>query len=257
MMSKLLRWIGHQTPNIRYVRAIPNRILKPLHSRFGLGGGVVDVLGFAMRLDPQECVDAGLWFAPHLYDRSEMGFLLQQFPKQGVLLDVGANIGFWSLRFACAFPQSRICAIEANPTTFQVLNENIQINGFRNVIPINAGVSDEVGQLPLYCNDTGNRGGDSFALGAAERNRSVMVPVKPLAAILADAGLESVDVMKIDIEGFEERVLTRFFSEAPRSLWPHIICAEITHVPEVVALLQNVGYRLALAARENSVLILE
>lgn len=256
MISKLLHWIGHQIPNIRYVRAIPNQILKPLHRLFGLGGGVVDVLGFKMRLDPKECVDAGLWFAPHLYDCAEMNSLLHGFPNQGVLLDVGANIGFWSLRFAYTFPQASIYAIEANPITFQVLFENIQINKFHNITPVHVGVSDGFGEFPLYRNDTGNRGGDSFALGMTGRNRSVMVPVKPLATILADAGLTSIDVMKIDIEGFEERVLTSFFSEAPRSLWPRFICAEVTHLPQVVTLLQSVGYYLVLAARENNVFAL-
>jgi FkbM family methyltransferase len=257
MISQLFRWIGHHTPNIRYVRAIPNRILRPLHKFFGLGGGVVDVLGFKMRLDPKECVDTNLWFTPHLYDRAEINSLLPEFPFQGVLLDVGANIGFWSLRFASTFPQASIYAIEANPSTFQVLCENIQINKFHNITPLHVGVSDSFGELPLYCNDNGNRGGDSFALGKTEGNRSVMVPVKPLIAILADAGLTRIDVMKIDIEGFEERVLPIFFSEAPHSLWPRFICAEVVHLPQLTTLLQSVGYRSVLAARENNVFTLE
>ena len=57
----------------------------------------------------------------------------------------------------------------------------------------------------------------------------------------------------MDIEGFEERVLTSFFDEAPRTLWPRYICAEILHVPKVTLLLQHKGYRLILMARENSV----
>jgi len=210
-----------------------------------------------MRLDPGECIDANLWFAPHLYDRAEIDFLLQRFPKQGVFIDVGANIGFWSLRFAHTFSQASIYAIEANPATFNVLRENIQINHFFNITPVHIGVSDEFGELPLYCNDTGNRGGDSFALCMAKRNRSVIVPVKPLAAILADASLERVDVMKMDIEGFEERVLARYFSEAPHSYWPRVICTEICHVPQVADLLQNMGYRLSLAARYNSIFALK
>jgi FkbM family methyltransferase len=253
MMSALLRWLGRQTPNIRYVRGIPNRLLKPLHLACGIEGGVVDVLGFKMRLEPRECVDGDLWFAPHLYDRTEIRFLQKRMAEDGVFVDVGANIGFWSLLFAHVFPRARICAIEANPATFHVLRENIEINAFRNITSFNVGVSDNVGELPLYCNVTGNRGGDSFALYAAHRSRSVMVPVKPLAAILSDAGLETVDVMKMDIEGFEERVLTRFFAEAPRSLWPRFVCVEISHVPQVVVLLQKMGYSLALSARENSV----
>lgn len=253
MISAALRWIGHQTPNIRYVRAFANLILLPLHKALGLKGGVVDVLGFRMRLDPYECVDGGLWFTPHLYDRAEIEFLLKRFPKQGVFIDAGANIGFWSLRFAHAFRQARILAIEANPSTFQILTENVKINGFINVKPVHIGVSDDEGELSLYCNDTGNRGGDSFASGLAGRSRSIRIPVKPLSAILADAGMQGIDVMKMDIEGFEEKVLTRFFSDSPRSSWPRYICAEISHVPQVAALLQDSGYTLALSARENSV----
>jgi FkbM family methyltransferase len=253
MISAALRWIGHQTPNIRYVRAFSNLFLLPLHKALGLKGGVVDVLGFKMRLDPREYVDGGLWFTPHLYDRAEISFLLNRFPEQGVFIDAGSNIGFWSLRFAHAFPQARILAIEANPATFQILSENIRINKFSGITPVHVGVSDGHGELALYCNDTGNRGGDSFASGTAIRNRSIMVPVKPLAAILADAGLQGIDVMKMDIEGFEEKVLTRFFSDTPRSSWPRYICAEIRHVPQVTVLLENNGYKLALSAWENSV----
>lgn len=125
-------------------------------------------------------------------------------------MDVGANIGFWSLRFAHAFPQANVLAIEANPNTFQVLRENC-----------------------------------------------IMVPVRPLASILVDADMRNIDVMKIDIEGFEGKVLTRFFSEAPRNLWPRYICAEITHVPLLASLLHTIGYRLLLVTRENSVFALD
>lgn len=59
--------------------------------------------------------------------------------------------------------------------------------------------------------------------------------------------------MKVDIEGFEERVLTHFFSEAPRSYWPRFICVEVIHTTQVAALLENMGYRLTLKTRENNV----
>jgi len=92
LIKTLLRLIGRAVPDIRFVRAIPNRILKPLHKALGFDGGIVNVLGFQMRLDPNECVDGWLWFSPHLYDRIEIDFLMKHFPNDGVFLDVGANI---------------------------------------------------------------------------------------------------------------------------------------------------------------------
>ena len=206
-----------------------------------------------MRLEPRECVDGNLWFAPHLYDRAEISFLKARMPKDGVFVDIGANVGFWTLYFSGAFPLARICSVEANPSTFQLLRENIEINGFQNIITVQGGVSDDVGELPLYCNDTGNRGGDSFADYACRRSRRVMVDVRPLAEILIAVGLERVDAMKLDIEGFEEKVLTRFFANAPCALWPRLICAEVTHLPNIASVLRSMGYRLALSARENCV----
>ena len=253
MIKKILRFLGHHVPDIRYLRAIPNRILKPLHKAAGLGGGVVEVMGFKMRLNPQECVDGWLWFSPHLYDRVEIDFLLKVFPPEGVFLDVGANIGFWSLRFAHANPSARVFTIEANPVTFQVLNENIKINHFENVMSIQVGVSDTVDELSLYCNVTGNRGGDSFSSYAESRKDAVKVNVKPLAHIFCEAGITKVDVMKMDIEGFEERVLRSFFQDVPQSSWPQYICAEILHATEIVELLQEKGYQICVRSRENSV----
>ena len=44
--------------------------------------------------------------------------------------------------------------------------------------------------------------------------------------ILRDAGVTHVDALKIDVEGFEDRVLTGFFREAPQSLWPRAVVIE-------------------------------
>jgi hypothetical protein len=61
--------------------------------------------------------------------------------------------------------------------------------------------------------------------------------------------------MKIDIEGFEEKVLVEFFNTAPKKIWPKFICAEITHVPQVQKLLINKGYQFQFSADYNSVFI--
>lgn len=255
MLSAVIRRWALSIPDVRYIRAIPNRILKPLHRALGLGGGVVDVLGFLMELDPNECVDGILWFSPNRYDQKEINFLFKNLSPNGVFVDVGSNIGFWSLRVARVFHESTIISIEANPNTFKILSKNVKLNRFFNIIPVNVGVSDEVGELPLYLHDKNNRGGDSFASHAFARKCSVIVPVKPLYDVITELNLEKIDFMKIDIEGFEEKVLHQFFRTAPKKIWPKFICAEITHVPQVQKLLIDNGYQLEFSADHNSVFV--
>jgi hypothetical protein len=47
-----------------------------------------------------------------------------------------------------------------------------------------------------------------------------------LQRILGEAGVDHVDALKIDVEGYEDRVLTGFFKEAPSSLWPRTVVIE-------------------------------
>jgi Methyltransferase FkbM domain len=52
------------------------------------------------------------------------------------------------------------------------------------------------------------------------------VPSLRLQRILDEAGVSNVDALKIDVEGFEDRVLTGFFAEAPQTLWPRAVVIE-------------------------------
>ena len=52
------------------------------------------------------------------------------------------------------------------------------------------------------------------------------MPALTLQQILSDAGVSRVDALKIDVEGFEDRVLTGFFALVPDTLWPRAVVIE-------------------------------
>jgi hypothetical protein len=56
--------------------------------------------------------------------------------------------------------------------------------------------------------------------------RAIKVPCLRLQRILDEAGVSGVDALKIDVEGFEDRILTGFFAEAPQALWPRTVVIE-------------------------------
>src|SRR5438094_750470 len=68
-----------------------------------------------------------------------------------VAVDVGANIGYHTLIFARAVGErGRVFAYEPDPDNFRLLRRNVELNGYRNVRPFQAAVSDRSGTLTLY-----------------------------------------------------------------------------------------------------------
>jgi FkbM family methyltransferase len=209
------------------------------------------VLNFTMRLDPAENIDSALLFYPQLYEHHEIRFLRDHLREGDVFLDVGANVGFYSLIASRLVGRSGgVLAIEADPVSYQKLCLNLELNGATNVKAVNTGLSDVSATQLLYLNVNGNRGGNSFLGGAnGERRPTIEVECSPLTHILASYGVKRIDVGKFDIEGMEYRVLDRFFTDADSSLYPR--CMIVEHHPAWVS--QAGGDVLARLARQNYV----
>ena len=117
----------------------------------------------------------------------------------------------------------RVIAIEPSREMVQRLRFNIDANGFSNIEVIEVAVGAETGSSTLYVN-TKQRGKSS--LYEIHANASESVPMMTLLSVVEKTGVERIDVMKIDIEGYEDRALLPFIETAPKSLWPRAIFME-------------------------------
>lgn len=173
-------------------------------------------------VEPGECVDSKVLFYPQLYDALEMNHLKSVLAEGDTFIDIGANIGFYTIQAAKFVGETgRVIAIEADPYNYRKLLKNVSINSLTNVLAINCGVSDKKEQLRLALNTEGNRGGNSFL---RESEKYEVVECRPLLEILNEAGVDSISAMKLDIEGFEFRVLNEFLNTVDSSLLPpHIL----------------------------------
>ena len=257
-MKKIASWflmnLGRSLPSLPKVHAVANRLLWPMHEKLRLGGGVVDVLGLKMELDPAECVDRNLWFTPHLYDEDEIEFALDNIKDIDVFIDAGANIGFWSLRIAKEKPNVQVVAVEANPRTAEILKKNVGLNQLTNITVVNKGLAAEKGTLSLSCGQHGNRGGDSFKFNHDEGS-TISVDVLRLRDLCNVLYIDKIGFIKMDIEGMEYEVLEEFFRGAELNMWPKYICIEMTHDHNILNLLDENGFRLLHSYRENSVFV--
>jgi FkbM family methyltransferase len=219
-------------PAFPHASGISNRLVKPLWCMSHSGRYRMKVWDdLEMILDPADGIGGNLVFIPQLFDHWERATIRRLLPVGGTFVDIGANVGSYTLWAARQVgPTGTVLAYEAEPFNFASLVENIAINGFSNVQTFQVGVSDKVETLPLHLNPRGNSGGNSFLddVHARASDRTVNVACEPLASLLDAAGVRRVDWMKLDIEGFEDRVLSRFFRDVSPSspLCPTYILTE-------------------------------
>ncbi len=215
----------------------------------------VPVLDFTMELDPSECVDGALLFAPQLYDHREFSLLRELIKPGDVFLDAGANIGIYSLVASrLVGGAGEVIAIEASAENYSWLKSNCESSGAKNVRALHVGLSDKPEKLRMACSFYGNKSGNSFL---KESPIGEWVDCLPLHDVLLKNGVRKIDGAKFDIEGFEFKVLQPFFASAPKELWPRFLIFE--HNADLVAksggdvraLLHSAGYAVRLVADQN------
>lgn len=256
----VLRSLTRRLPRVRGAGVIGTQVAR-WYSRKPRPWVTTEVLGMTMELDPAEVVDSGLLFMPQLYDPQEIRWISDNLRPGDCFLDLGANIGFYSLVASRAVGAGgRVVAVEADPSTVTLMQRNLDLNDAANVTIVNAGLSDQVETLRLGVNTSGNRGGSSFLKDSTE---SVLVECLPLAQLLDNEGVRKVAGAKLDIEGFEARVLSRFFSDVDRDLYPHFLIVEDWGLwddsgtdGDLLTLMREHGYRLEWSDRANHVLSL-
>lgn len=181
-------------------------------------------------------------------DEPERRFF-ESFAADGVILDVGANIGVVSLFLARRFPDRVIHAFEPNPTTFEALKANVARNGGKNITCHRSAVSEAVGTV-MFNNDPVDRGTASISNGGGAFAQEV--PATTLDAFVAEHGIDKVSLLKIDVEGYETLVFRgaqRLLTEIQPAMIYFEVCPPLTEragfaATEPARMLADAGYAL-------------
>ena len=121
--------------------------------------------------------------------------------------DVGANVGWYSLQAArLVGATGRILAFEPGPYAFTRLSKTISANQLKQVILVQAGLSDQSGHLDLF--EPREFGNYTPTLVPNSGGKPVRVEVLRLDDWLEENRVEVINLMKIDVEGHEHRVLS-------------------------------------------------
>jgi FkbM family methyltransferase len=168
--------------------------------------------------------ERGALFNPD-YNLDELSFLRSYTPNGGVFVDIGANVGTYALTLANKVGKNgTVIAVEPHPVAHARLAFNHAASGFSQVKLIAAAAGPSNGELLIETD--GDNLGASHVVNDQPSSRAIRVPALTLQQILSDAGVAKVDALKIDVEGFEDRVLIGFFAQAPQTLWPRAVVIE-------------------------------
>jgi FkbM family methyltransferase len=154
--------------------------------------------GVTIRCHPDSRSSAAVLYCG-LYDYNEMNFLLRYLHADDSFIDVGANIGVYTLLAASIIQSGSIYSFEALPKNYERLKENLQLNQFRQVKPYAIAISDHSGSVALNIAE-----GDSMPfITSVVTNSTVTVPTDTLNHLLKTQPYMSLTLGKMDIEGAE------------------------------------------------------
>lgn len=147
------------------------------------------------------------------------------------IIDIGANAGlFTAIALHEAQGRGHVLVVEPNPVLLPRLEANIAFNKQASTVSVHAvaiGPKEGLMRLSFKGDDLG---GASLAVGeGASGQQEIEVPIRPLLSLVQEAGMTRIDLLKIDVEGFEDQALIPFFETAPSSLHPAKILMEVSH----------------------------
>jgi FkbM family methyltransferase len=202
--------------------------------------------GHRWRLNPADFVQADVFWLGRkdYYDLYHLRRLLQ---PGHVFLDIGANFGYYSVTLAARLDKRGVIhAIEPNPPTLARLRHHVAINGLAEVIQVHAvALSDQAGTATLAQREGNSGSAHIVPLEGA----SAPVRLTTLDAFCEEQRLPRLDAVKIDVEGFEERVLLGGRQSLRR--WRPVLLLELeparladkqTSAERVTRLLRELGY---------------
>jgi FkbM family methyltransferase len=189
-----------------------------------------------------------LWRDGRLPEEEATGALCRRLSgRDATIVDVGANAGAFSLPILrAAGAGARALLVEPNPVMRARLGRNIAINGLEGVEVLPCAISDRDGSARLHFPRYGNLGQGRVDAAYGAHEDWIEVTLRRLPSCLREAGIDQVDLLKVDVEGLEDRVIAPLLEDG--AVLPGLIYFEVAHKTNwtcpLTDLLERNGYTL-------------
>jgi FkbM family methyltransferase len=183
-----------------------------------------------------------------LMGSAEFNFFKRFVSPASHIVDVGANQGIYTLSISRQAGSGKVFAFEPDPRLFAALKGNVERNRVQNVVLFNAAAASRPSKLLLRPGSL-NRGDNRIVQSGNGSTDAIEVTAVPLDSVIPD---HRVEVMKIDVQGFEFDVLRgalQIIQANPALLilfefWPHGLRLSGASPEQLLKLLQETGFSL-------------
>lgn len=252
--------------NLSKFSLLPTRLRKKIKksiARNSIGPFDVEIDGMKFRLYPYENHDDRMIFGRGVFaEADEHTAVLDRLHRGSVFVDIGANVGTYSV-FVGHHLQGdcTLLAFEPNLRTYAKLICNMKLNNLPVSNVLNCGVGPKRENITLWSDQGTNTGQSSVhrvATTVPEKSTPIEIEIQPLSEVLAKQKITRIDLLKIDIEGYEDQALASFFDQANKGLWPKHVLIETAHRHlwelDIVELMLERGYKESFRTDENLLL---
>ena len=211
-------------------------------------------------LDPDDPVISGA-LTLRVYEHSEQALFAKYLRGDMTLVDIGANLGLFTIvSMHHLDANGRIVSFEPHPQSYKFLQKNVAANqnhghACPRVDTFNLAATPDHSRLELRLNPE-NRG-DNRAYhgtyhGKVETWDTVQIEGRPVDDVLDELGIEEVNFVKIDIQGYEQKAISGFQKTLARSqnvillseFWPKGLRESGGNPHEYLQMLENLGFTL-------------
>ncbi len=151
-----------------------------------------------------------------IFQGHDYSILLQRrYSGSRVIVDIGANVGIFSIYMKMNYPDSRIYCFEPVPSTFDLLQKNLESISNTLIFPFGLFNDNRPERIQLHSTNTG---ASTIKVQDKYKNNftnSVEIELKKASAIFDELNIEKIDILKIDTEGCEVEILDSISSRLP------------------------------------------
>jgi FkbM family methyltransferase len=199
-------------------------------------------IGISLYLDP---LDSLALSYNRIYEPKET-FLIQKTVKQGMrILDIGANIGYYTTIFSKFAGNGGINAFEPDVQNFKILQRNCELNQCKNVNLHNVAIGNCNSQQKLYLSNKNHGDHRSYPT----ENYRDFIEIKMVSVDHYLKSEPNIDFIKMDIQGFEmsalegmKNTLLKFKPILLLEIWPEALINNKTDPKYMIAFIRNLGY---------------